>query len=147
MSSVPSAAGLLRGRISIITGSSSGLGRATALAFARQGASVVCADRFSSLPSQLQVPTHELIGENGGESAFFSTDVADAQSVQNLVRSAAKEFGRLDMCVTVVSPLLWSFYLPVTRSMRCRQLILCALRISLSRSLSISLCYLSASRF
>lgn len=86
---------LLAGQISIITGASSGLGRATALAFMRQGAVVVCADRTPA-PPKMQ-PTHELIREQGGKSIFAQTDVSDEQSIQHLVRAAVAEYGRVDM--------------------------------------------------
>lgn len=86
---------LLAGQISVITGASSGLGRATALAFMRQGAAVVCADRTPT-SSKMQ-PTHELIKENGGKSIFAPTDVSNEQSVQRLIRTAVAEFGRVDM--------------------------------------------------
>lgn len=89
------AAGLLRGRVSIITGASNGLGRATALAFMNQGASVVCADLK---PSQRdEQATHELIQEQGGKAIFVQTDVADEESIQSLISQAVKKFGRLDV--------------------------------------------------
>jgi NAD(P)-dependent dehydrogenase (short-subunit alcohol dehydrogenase family) len=92
--------GLLAGRISIITGASSGLGRATALAFARQGATVVCADLASSQKSSSQTIS-ELIREQGGTSMFVPTDVSEEQSVQDLTRAAVEAYGRIDMCVAV----------------------------------------------
>lgn len=87
--------GLLAGRIAIITGSSSGLGRATAMAFMKHGATVVCADLSPSTHPDL--PTHEAIQEQGGKSKFVQTDVAHEESVQSLVRSTVEAFGRVDM--------------------------------------------------
>ena len=91
----------LPSKTAIVTGSSSGLGRAIALAFSASGASVICADLspHSKQPSnpEDEIPTHELIGERGGKSTFVKCDVGDSESVQELVKRAVGEFGRLDM--------------------------------------------------
>ncbi|KAE8379699.1 hypothetical protein BDV26DRAFT_258700 [Aspergillus bertholletiae] len=95
MAGVP---GLLAGKVSIITGASSGLGRAIALAFHKHGATVVCADRKASskIPEQ---PTHELIQASAGQSIFVPTDVANAGNVKQLVQTTADKFGRVDIMV------------------------------------------------
>lgn len=97
------ASGRLARKIAVITGSSSGLGRAMALRFAREGARVVCSDlRPSALPQvpqELEVNTHDLITKNGGEAIFVTADAGDAQSMQDLVSQAAKAFGRVDVMV------------------------------------------------
>ncbi|KAK5706168.1 hypothetical protein LTR97_001155 [Elasticomyces elasticus] len=99
MASFGAAAKLLTGRVAIVTGASSGLGRAMALAFTQQGASVVCADR-SLRPGMIgQLATHEMIEQQGGHARYVETDVADELSVQALVAEAASQYGRLDMCV------------------------------------------------
>lgn len=96
----------LTNKVALITGSSSGIGRAIALRYAAEGAKVICADlspaaRVAALkdPSG-QVdgeaqPTHELIGP--GNAAFVQTDVGEAAAVENAVQFAVKTFGRLDV--------------------------------------------------
>ncbi|KAL3449910.1 hypothetical protein BJX65DRAFT_316641 [Aspergillus insuetus] len=88
----------LAGKVSIITGASSGLGRAIALAFSKHGATVICADLDASSKGHCQ-PTDELIRHGGGESLFVSTDVTKADSVRDLVKAAADKFGRIDVMV------------------------------------------------
>ncbi|GKZ37368.1 hypothetical protein AbraIFM66950_008889 [Aspergillus brasiliensis] len=87
---------LLTGKVSIITGASSGLGRAIALAFNQHGATVICADRdMGQSPS-----TNELIRDaGGGENLFVPTDVSSARSVRELVKTVAQKFGRVDVMV------------------------------------------------
>jgi NAD(P)-dependent dehydrogenase (short-subunit alcohol dehydrogenase family) len=84
-------AGLLHGKVALITGAASGIGRATAIAAAREGAKVLVVDA---------VPTGEdtvkLIKEAGGEAAFHKCDVTRAAEVEATVAAAVKLFGRLD---------------------------------------------------
>lgn len=91
------ATGLLSGTTAIITGAASGLGRATALAFAKQGASVICAD-ISPLSSQGE-ETHKIISQAGGKAHFIKTDVSSEVGVKALVENAVEVFGKLDMSV------------------------------------------------
>lgn len=90
----------LQDKVAIVTGSSSGLGRAIALRYSSEGAKVVCSD-LSPAP-RLQVdsesePTHELITKTGGKAIFVQTDVGVAKQMENLVQEAVREFGRLDV--------------------------------------------------
>jgi NAD(P)-dependent dehydrogenase (short-subunit alcohol dehydrogenase family) len=89
---------LLQGKIAIVTGGSSGIGRAIALRFAAEGAKVVIAD-VREEPIEGGPPTLELIRDSGGEGGFALTDVASWQSVDELVGAAVERFGRLDVMV------------------------------------------------
>jgi NAD(P)-dependent dehydrogenase (short-subunit alcohol dehydrogenase family) len=83
---------LLEGKIALVTGGSSGIGRATALAFAREGAKVVVAD----VQVEGGQETERMIKEAGGEAIFVKTDVSDAAEVERLINKAVKTYGRLD---------------------------------------------------
>ena len=79
-------------KVAIVTGASGGIGRASALAFAASGASVVVSD----LQDDKGQETVALIKEQGGKAVFQHCDVADEGQVKDLVEAALKEFGRLD---------------------------------------------------
>lgn len=85
-------AGLLVGKVALITGAGSGIGRATALAFAREGAKVVVADVEVTGGEQ----TVQLIRAAGGEAVFVKADVANAAEVEAMVKKAVETYGRLD---------------------------------------------------
>ncbi|KAI9829326.1 MAG: hypothetical protein M1819_006389 [Sarea resinae] len=87
----------LEGRTAIITGSSAGIGRAIALAYAREGANVVCSDLQAGGGKELA--THEQIKSNGGKALFVKANVAETEDVKNLVAKAVAEYGRLDIMV------------------------------------------------
>ncbi|KAJ5488006.1 hypothetical protein N7530_002306 [Penicillium desertorum] len=91
----------LQDKVAIVTGSSSGLGRAIAIRYAQEGAKVVCADLTPTARSQEEADTttHDLIIRDGGQATFVRTDVGDATQMEHLVRVAAKEYGRLDILV------------------------------------------------
>jgi NAD(P)-dependent dehydrogenase (short-subunit alcohol dehydrogenase family) len=95
--------GRLLNKVAVITGSSSGLGRAISLHYAREGAKVVCSDLKPTarldLGNEQDIETHALIKKQGGEAIFAKTDVGIAGEVEALVKTAAKEYGRLDMSV------------------------------------------------
>mgnify|MGYP002717845454 FL=1 len=89
----------LQEKVAIVTGSSSGLGRAIAIRYAQEGAKVVCADLVPTARSQEEVgiTTHDLVIRDGGEATFVRTDVGDATQMENLVQVAVREYGRVDM--------------------------------------------------
>src|SRR3954469_6890376 len=94
----------LDGKVAIVTGSSSGNGRAIAIAFARQGANVVCSDirreaREGGYEDDIQQPTDEVIAGLGVGVEYRDCDTTHADQVQALVDTAVASFGRLDIIV------------------------------------------------
>ena len=94
----------LKDKVCIVTGSSSGLGRAIALGYAREGAKVVCADLRENarmgVNGEEEESTHEVIGRivgEGGKGVFVETDVSRAEEVERMVRRAVEEYGRVDV--------------------------------------------------
>lgn len=93
----------------VVTGGSSGIGRAIATRFGEAGATVVNADVMSE-PKEGGRPTHERVSERGGEGHFVKTDVADPMQLHAVV-DAAREFGGVDVmvnnaAVTAQAPML-----------------------------------------
>ncbi|MFO1072078.1 MAG: SDR family oxidoreductase [Geminicoccaceae bacterium] len=94
----------LAGKVAIVTGASSGFGRAIAVAFAAQGAKVVVGDLQAAaskggFEEQPELTTVEEIEQAGGEARFVRCDVTRAADVAALVREAVAAFGRLDVMV------------------------------------------------
>src|ERR1700723_1250718 len=83
----------LEGKVGLVTGGTSGIGRDTAVLFAKAGAKVVVAGRREVEGEE----TVELIRAVGGEALFLKTDVSKASEVEALVQKAAEKFGRLDI--------------------------------------------------
>ena len=80
-------------KVAIVTGGGGGIGRATAVRFAKEGASVLVAD----LDEENGYETTRLIKESGGKSEFILTDVTQQEDVENMVQAALGAFGRLDI--------------------------------------------------
>ena len=84
--------GQLEGKVSLITGGGSGIGKASALAFAREGSKVVVADVNVEGGEQ----TVRLIQDTGGEATFVRADVSNSGDVSDMVSHAAQTYNRLD---------------------------------------------------
>ncbi|MGM0750896.1 MAG: SDR family NAD(P)-dependent oxidoreductase [Bacillota bacterium] len=85
----------LKGKVSVITGGGGGIGRATALRFSEEGASVVVADLDDASGEE----TVRLIQEKKGSSFFFKTNVRESTSIQSLVHTTVEHFGGLDILI------------------------------------------------
>ena len=83
----------LEGKVALVTGGGSGIGRATALAFARDGAKVVIGNRNSQRGEETVV----MIEKAGGTASFKQTDVIIAAEIEGLVDHAVKTYGGLDL--------------------------------------------------
>ena len=81
------------GKVALVTGGSSGIGRATAIKFGERGARVVVANRREKGGKE----TVEMIKKAGGEATFVQTDVRIASQVENMVQQTVKKYGRLDI--------------------------------------------------
>ena len=84
--------GQLDGKVALITGAGSGIGRASALVFAREGATVVVADVDAAGGAE----TVRLVESAGGRALFVKTDVSQASEVEALVQASVAAYGRLD---------------------------------------------------
>ena len=85
----------LKNKVAIVTGAGSGIGRATAIRFAEEGAKVVASDINSETGQQ----TIQQIKEAGGEATFVKVDVSRAADVEKMVEVAVKSYGKLDILV------------------------------------------------
>ena len=83
----------LTDKVAIITGATSGIGRACAVAFAREGAHVVAAGRRREAGD-------ELVRSLGGQSTFVAADVTREEDIKSLVQSALDRFGRIDCVIS-----------------------------------------------
>src|SRR5512140_1584158 len=85
-------AGTMSGKVALVTGSGSGIGRAVALRFAKEGAKVVVAD----VVVEGGQATVEMIKKAGGDAFFVKADVSKAADVSALVDGTVAHYGRLD---------------------------------------------------
>jgi len=109
----------LLGKTAVVTGSSSGNGRAIAITLAKAGANVVCSDlgpgsRPEGYEQDAQEPTHQLIesqvAKDGGrnKTVFQACDVQYPSQIRDLIKRTTSEFGRLDIMVNnagILAPL------------------------------------------
>lgn len=80
----------LKNKVALVTGASFGIGKATAIAFARQGAKVVVADISEDHETVSQIK------QEGGEAVFFRCNVADADEIKSLINKTIELYGRID---------------------------------------------------
>jgi NAD(P)-dependent dehydrogenase (short-subunit alcohol dehydrogenase family) len=83
----------LKDKVAIITGAASGIGRATALKFAREGAKVVAAD----VQNEANEETVKSIRAEEGTATAIQTDVTDPRAISRMVQAALEAYGRLDI--------------------------------------------------
>jgi NAD(P)-dependent dehydrogenase (short-subunit alcohol dehydrogenase family) len=81
----------MSGKTAVVTGAGSGIGRAVAVMFAREGAKVVCANRNERDGAE----TLRLIAEAGGEGIFVPTDVRKKEDIKNLLARAMERYGEV----------------------------------------------------
>lgn len=86
-------AGRLTGKVALITGGASGIGRASAVLFAREGARVVVSDRDEAGNAE----TVRLIEAEGGTALAVQCEVSDAQQVQAMIEATVQHFGELNV--------------------------------------------------
>lgn len=85
--------GRLQGKVAVITGANSGIGRATARLFAREGAKVVCCDIQEDTAPRID----KLIEQDGGQAVFSQVDVTLQADCDRMVSTAMEKFGDLDI--------------------------------------------------
>lgn len=107
-------AGLLEGKVGLVTGAGSGIGRETALTFGREGARVAVVDWNREAADE----TVRQIRAEGFEAATFPADVSDEASVETMIGAVVAEFGRLD-CASNNAALGGGFH-PTTELDRAR---------------------------
>ena len=81
-----------KSKVALVTGGTSGIGRATALAFAKEGSKVIIAGRSASKGEE----TIKLITEINGEAIFIQCDVSSSTEVQSLIQKIVQKYGKLD---------------------------------------------------
>lgn len=85
----------LKDKVAIVTGSAKGIGKGIAQVFSSEGAKVVVVDLLEDMGKKMA----EELGEKESRALFITTDVRDTKSVQNMINTTVKTFGKLDVLV------------------------------------------------
>ncbi len=87
--------GHVKQKIALITGASSGIGKATALMMARAGAHIILVARGE----EKLIETHNEIADEGGKSTWYTADLADSDNIADLVKTVLKKHGKVDFLI------------------------------------------------
>jgi len=87
--------GQLDGKVAVITGAASGMGRETSLLFASEGAKIVVAD----LDEERGAETVQLVTDAGGDATFVRTDSSREADTEALADAAVEQYGQIDVLV------------------------------------------------
>ena len=93
----------LKDKIALITGAASGIGEATALRFAQEGAAVVIAD----IDEEHGRRVASAVAQSGGKAAFVRADILDTASIEAMIAFTVEEFGRLDILHNNAQTTVW----------------------------------------
>ena len=85
--------GRLKGKVAVITGANSGIGRATARLFAREGAKVICCDIQETITPRID----EIVKSEGGQAVFAKIDVTKQEDCDRMLTTALETYGDLDI--------------------------------------------------
>ena len=114
-------AGLVDGKVAVVTGAASGIGRAAAFALAREGARAVIVADVRKDPREGGTPTQDALGEQGCEGRFVQCDVSRPADLVAAV-AAADEFGGIDIMVNNAGIVIPKDFLDITESDYDRQM-------------------------
>ncbi|WKA59102.1 SDR family oxidoreductase [Planococcus shenhongbingii] len=101
----------LKDKTAIVTGSTSGIGEATARLFAEEGAKVIIAGRRREKGEQIAVE----IRKDGGEAIFIQADMTQEEDIQKLVNSSIEAFGKIDILVNNAGRIIEKPFIELTR--------------------------------
>jgi len=103
----------LKTKIAVVTGAGSGIGRAIALLFAKEGASVVCCD----IAAEEGRETTNLIKREGGDAIFLQVDVCKSESVRKIIEETVKKYDKIDILINSAGILIKAPLVDTTEKM------------------------------